>query len=242
MMLPGGAPILDVFVRRRSLPVPTLAGWLVLLGLGSLVFLALLLGIYPFLAPSAPLGGGLLVVEGWAGTPAYDETARRIASGAYTHAFSTGGPIEADSPCARTDVTWANHAARNLRERGVPAAALTPVACPASPQDRTFLSAVALRDLLASRGESAERIDVVTLGPHGRRTRRLYRQAFGEGVSIGVVSVPSAEYDGSRWWRSSEGTRRVLVESIGLAWAVCCFEPGLPGSHQERWAEPAPTR
>lgn len=228
-------------MRRRSLPVPTLAGWLVVFGLGALALLAGVRGLYPFLAPNAPLGEGLLVVEGWAGAPAFDEAARRIASGAYRHAFTTGGPIEADSPCANTDATWAEHAARNLHERGVPAAALTAVASPGSAQDRTFLSAVALRDGLAARGEPVDRIDVVTLGPHGRRTRRLYRQAFGDAVEIGIVSVPSHEYDPAHWWRSSEGTRRVVVESIGLAWAACCFEPGPRGSHEEQWAEPAPT-
>lgn len=185
------------------------------------------------------MGGGLLVVEGWAGVPAFDEAARRFATGAYSRVATTGGPIEADSPCARLDATWAEHAVRNLRERGVPEAALDAVAAPASAQDRTFLSAVALREWLDAHGRAPDRIEVVTLGPHGRRTRRLYRQAFGEDVAVGIVSVPSSEYDPAHWWWSSEGTKRVVVESIGLAWTACCFEPGPRGSQREKWAAPA---
>lgn len=228
--------------RRRSVPVPTFAGALLLLACGTVAVLLLVHSTYGFLAPNAPLGDGLLVVEGWAGVPAFDETVRRFASGRYRRVFATGGPIEADSPCARTDSTWAEHAVRNLRERGVPDAALDAVSAPASAQDRTYLSAVVLREWIAAHGEGADRIDVVTLGPHGRRTRRLYRQAFGGAAAIGIVSVPSTEYDAAHWWRSSEGTRRVLVESIGLAWTACCFEPGGPGSHEEKWAEPARAR
>jgi len=228
--------------RRRSVPIPTFAGWMLLLAIGALATLGIMRGVHPFLAPNAPLGGGLLVVEGWAGAPAFDEAARRFAGGGYTRLVATGGPIEADSPCAGLDGSWAAHAARNLRERGAPEDAVAAVAAPASAQDRTFLSAVALREWLAAHGERIDRIDVVTLGPHGRRTRRLYRQAFGQGVAIGIVSVPSIEYDPAQWWRSSEGVRRVVVESIGLAWTACCFHPGEPGSHEEKWAEPRGAR
>ena len=228
--------------RRRSVPVPTFAGWLLLLAFGAIATLAIVRSIYPFLAPNAPLGGGLLVVEGWAGVPAFDAAARRFAGGGYVRLVGTGGPIEADSPCAGLDGSWADHAARNLRERGAPEDAVVAVAAPASAQDRTFLSAVALREWLVARGERIDRIDVVTLGPHGRRTRRLYRQAFGPDVAIGIVSVPSIEYDPAHWWRSSEGTRRVLVESLGLAWTACCFHPGAPGSHEEKWAAPRAAR
>lgn len=228
--------------RRRSVPLPTLAGWLLLVACGAFAVLGLVRAAYPFLAPNAPMGGGLLVVEGWAGVPAFDEAARRFAAGGYSHLVATGGPIEADSPCAGSDVSWAEHAARNLRERGVPSDSVDAVPSPASAQDRTYLSAVALREWLAARGESVDRIDVVTLGPHGRRTRRLYRQAFGDAIAVGILSMPSIDYDAARWWRSSEGTKRIVVESIGLAWTVCCFDPGPPGSLAEKWAEPSAER
>lgn len=230
--------MLPALFRRRNVPVPTLAGTLVLLACGALALLGVVRTVYPFLAPNAPVGGSLLVVEGWAGVPAFDEAARRFSSGRYARVIATGGPIEADSPCAQTDATWAAHAVRNLHERGVPDAALAAVPSPASAQDRTYLSAVALREWLAARGERATGIDVVTLGPHGRRTRRLYSQAFGDAVPIGILSVASLEYDPAHWWRTSEGTKRIVVESIGLAWTTCCFHPGPPGSHEEMWAEP----
>ena len=111
------------------------------------------------------------------------------------------------------------------------------VGAPHSTLERTFLSAVVLRDRLAQEGESVSRLDIVSLGPHGRRTRLLYEHAFGDGVDVGIVSVPSREYDPNRWWASSEGTRSVVTEALGMAWTLCCFDPGPRGSELATWSE-----
>ena len=220
--------------RRREVLLPTLAGWSLLFVLAAGSVLALLQGLYPFLAPVAPIGHGLLVVEGWAGAPAFDEAVIRFRSGRYGAIVTAGGPIEADGPFADAG-TWAEHAARELRERGIPDASLHVVATPASARDRTYLSAVMVRDWIEARGEPVAGLDVISLGPHGRRSRSLYRRAFGDDVEVGIVSVASPEYDPSRWWRSSEGSKTLITEATGLAWTLCCFHPGPRGSEEERW-------
>ena len=220
--------------HRREMLVPTRAGWLVLLALGAASSFAFVRGLYPLLAPNAPVGHGLLVVEGWAGASAFDDAAARFRRGGYSQIVTTGGPIEPDEPFA-SHGTWAEHAAIELRERGIPDASMQIVSAPASARDRTFLSAVMVRDWIAARGESVASLDVISLGPHGRRSRVLYRSAFGDDVAIGIVSAPSSEYDPPHWWRTSEGTKSVITEATGLAWTLCCFHPGVRGSHEERW-------
>ena len=222
--------------RRREVPVPTLAGWLLLLGVGAAAVFGFARGLFPYLASTDPIGAGLLVVEGWAGAPAFEEAQRRWATGRYVHVVATGGPIERDSPIASAH-TWAEYGAIALAHLGIPEEALSAVAAPASQQDRTFLSAVEVREWLAKRATPVTQIEVVTLGPHARRSRRLYELAFGGDVAIGIVATQPEEYDAERWWASSEGAKSVLAEAIGWSWTLCCFDPGPRGSHQERWVQ-----
>jgi len=210
-------------VRRRELPVPTLAGAVLLAAIAAALAFVALRVAYPFLAPVAPVGGGVLVVEGWGGGPAFDEALRRYHSGDYDHFIATGGPIERDSPIAAAH-TWARYAAAVLVERGIPESAIAIVETPLWEHDRTFRSALAVRDWLAAQHEPIARLDVVTLGPHGRRSRRLYERAFDGAVAVGVVSATPEDYDAARWWRTSEGTRAVLTEGIAWAWSVA-FDP-----------------
>src|SRR5262249_5950558 len=132
-------------VRRRQLLVPTLPGALLGAALVAALAVAALYGAYPFLAPVDPVGGGGPLLEGWGGSPACDEALRRFRGGDYARFVATGGPIESDSPIASAH-TWAEYAAEALHRRGVPAAALVVVATPVSEHDRTFRSAIAVRD------------------------------------------------------------------------------------------------
>lgn len=220
-------------VRRREVPVPTFVGALVLLAIAALLLVGLARGLYPFLATESPAGGGLLVVEGWGGAPVLDAATARFASGRYDRIATTGGAIDPDLHVTAAS-NWADLARIGLASRGVDPARIEAVPTPPSAQNRTFLSAVMLRDRLEHEGDPPARLDVVTLGPHARRTRRLYRLAFGDGVDVGVVSAPPHRYAPDRWWATSEGSRTVITEAIGLAWSWCCFHPGAPGSNREK--------
>jgi hypothetical protein len=218
-------------------PVPTLAGALLLLAIAALAAVGFARAAVPLLAPVEPIGAGLLVVEGWAGSEGFDEAARRFAAGGYASIVTTGGPIEPDSPFA-LDHTWAEFAARWLARRGLDPASIHAVPAPQSAQERTFLSAVMVREWLAAQPDAPRTLDVVTLGPHGRRSWLLYRRAFGDAARVGIVSVPPEDWDPAHWWRTSEGARAVITETAGLAWTACCFDPGPRGSVSEKWADP----
>jgi uncharacterized SAM-binding protein YcdF (DUF218 family) len=222
--------------RRRLVPVPTLAGWVVLFAVAAAGAFAFVHALFPLLAPNDPVGGGILVVEGWGGGAVFDDAAARFRRGGYDKIVTTGGPIEEDTPYSG-DQSWAAHAAAELRRRGIDDASIVAVPAPASARERTYLSAVMVREWAAQQRDPVTRFDLVTRGPHGRRSRRLFQTAFGDGVEVGVVSVPSRDFDAARWWASSEGTRSVVTEALGMAWTLCCFDPGPRGSEQEKWDE-----
>ena len=67
------------------------------------------------------------------------------------------------------------------------------------------------------------KLNVVSVGPHARRSRLLFRRAFGRQTQVGVVSVPNPDYDPQRWWAYSIGFRTVVGESVGYLYVKLVF-------------------
>ena len=97
-----------------------------------------------------------------------------------------------------------------------------------------------MRQWLEATRRHVASLDVLTQGPHARRSREMYRIALGNGIRVGSIAAPPQDYDLAHWWRHSGGARDVMTEAVGYAWMVCCFWPGPRGSHEELWAEPGP--
>ena len=97
------------------------------------------------------------------------------------------------------------------------------VPAPAVRADRTFTSARALRDFLSKQKSGVRRINVVTVGAHSRRTRLLYEKAMGDDWQIGMIAVPDESYDLRSWYRSSNGVRNILDETIAYVYARFFF-------------------
>ncbi len=202
-----------------------------------LVLILVFWRLHAFLSPSAPVGGGLLVVEGWVGKSELRAAIEVFRNGDYELLVTSGVPMfDWDEPYP----TYAERAGDYLLRRGFPDQRLAVVPAPASAQDRTYLSAVTVRDWLAESGRGVDSLDLVSSGPHTRRSWELYRLAFGDGVSIGAIAAASAEYDSSVWWRTSVGARTLVSEAAAWLWTACCFWPGPRGSYQEKWGIPAP--
>jgi hypothetical protein len=223
---------LPPLLRLRRLPCPTLSGALLIAGLAAGGAWLALRALPGFLAPDQPLGRGTLVVEGWVPREALHLAAQTFRRGGYDRLVVSGGPVD--------DVLWncgagtyAERAAAEMRLLGIVEPSLVVAPAPETDQDRTYRSAVAVRQWFESLGQAPKAIDVFSHGPHARRSRALYRQAFGEGVEVGVRAAPSARYDLSHWWRTSEGAKDVLSEAAGYAWMLCCFHPGRRGSPEE---------
>ena len=106
---------------------------------------------------------------------------------------------------------------------------------PYSAQNRTFLNAVMTREWFKQQGISITRLDVFSSGVHTRRSRDLYQQAFGEQVVVGIIAAQPRDFDPTGWWTSSGTGKGVAVEFAGWVLIKCCFHPGKPGSHLEKW-------
>ena len=82
-----------------------------------------------------------------------------------------------------------------------------------------------MEEWLQSQGRHITSLNLVTEGPHARRSRLLYEKAFGNYVWIGIVALDDPAYDPEHWWRSSEGVREVLFEGIAYFYVRLFFSP-----------------
>jgi uncharacterized SAM-binding protein YcdF (DUF218 family) len=74
-------------------------------------------------------------------------------------------------------------------------------------------------------GIKPRQINVVTEGSHARRSRLLFQEAFGPEVKVGIIAFADPQFDPAHWWRTSEGVREVLGESIAYLYARFLFRP-----------------
>jgi uncharacterized SAM-binding protein YcdF (DUF218 family) len=95
-------------------------------------------------------------------------------------------------------------------------------------RDRTYGSAVALREWLHEHNMPVHSINVLTEDAHARRTRLLFKKALGKNVTVGIIGVPNPDYDARRWWRYSEGVKDVGSEAFAYIYARFFFHPSGP--------------
>jgi hypothetical protein len=204
--------------------VLTLWGWLVLLLIGALAGVALVRGVYPFLAVTEPVGAPTLVVEGWLSQDELDRAIEVFRAGKYERVLTTGGPLHL-WPEKSNDSTYAYRAADYLKRHGLTSVPVIPVPSPLTRQDRTYTSAQMVRAWSRRSGVAVEKLDVVTRGVHARRSRLLYEEAFDPEVRIGIFAVLPEDYPVTGWWRTSTGARDVAQQAAGFFWVKFFFNP-----------------
>ena len=190
-----------------------------------LVSALVLTGVYPFLAITQRVDANILVVEGWINEYAIRAAVKEFQSNHYQRVFTTGGPVEGTGGYINDFMTSASVGADLLRKAGVPEQSLQMVPSRVMDRDRTYGSAVALRNWFRQHKMVVSGIDVVTEDLHARRTRLLFEKALGDKVAVGVIAIPNPDYDAKRWWRYSEGLKDVLSEAATYVYARLLFYP-----------------
>jgi hypothetical protein len=226
-------------LRHRQILWPTWRGWLVLAVLGFLVFELFLRTVHSFLAANDSLPGGLLVVEGWMPDYAFERAIKEFRANHYEMIAVTGGPMEAGSPLSPY-VTYAELGAATLLKMGMETNHVVAVPSPWVPQDRTYVSAVSLKIWLQARQQGIPQLNLVSMGPHSRRSRLLFHKAFDSKLHVGIICIPVRDYDAGHWWKTSSGVRSVVDEIVGYVYARFFFHDSATRSLVEPKAHPTP--
>jgi uncharacterized SAM-binding protein YcdF (DUF218 family) len=204
---------------------------LVLLGFSATVLL--LLNVQPFLAETYPVDTNVLVVEGWIHEYAIRAAVEEFRRGSYQRVFTTGGPVQGTGGYINDFHTGASVGAELLKKWGLPDERLQMVPSRVMDRDRTYGSAVALRNWFREHAVAVRSVNVITEGTHARRTRLLFQEALGKHVKVGIIGVPNPDYDARRWWRYSEGVREVIGESIAYIYARFFFYPSVSSPNNQ---------
>jgi DUF218 domain len=198
-------------------------GWLIVFAGVLLTFSLFLFRIYPFLAVTHRVDTNVLVVEGWIHEYAIRAALKEFQSNHYQWIFTTGGPVEGTGGYINDYNTEASVGADLLRKNGLSNESPQIVPSRVMDRDRTYGSAVVLRNWFREHNMPVRSINVVTEDVHARRTCLLFQKALGHNVAVGVIAVTNPDYDASHWWRYSEGVKAVLAESVAYIYARLLF-------------------
>jgi len=190
-----------------------------------LVSAALMLSIHPFLAVTHRVPTKVLVVEGWTHNYGVKAAVEEFKTGRYDRLLTTGGPVSGYGPSSSIYDTDAYQSARLLKQAGLPDELVQSIPSLFVGRDRTYNSAVALRHWLLLQNLPVGSLNVLTEDAHARRTWLLFQDALGPGVQVGIISMPNPDYDAKHWWRSSEGVREIIDESVAYLYARFLFWP-----------------
>jgi uncharacterized SAM-binding protein YcdF (DUF218 family) len=207
---------LHLFVRKETWTLSFPAKLLVL-GVGLIFAIGFPLDIYPYLAPTAPVHSGTMIIEGWISDAFLRQAAEAFSAGRYQkllvlQATDDEGTRYIGNTAACTDRT------EILASYGVPKSLIGTLLYPATERDRTYHAALAARDWLIHHS-TEKSFDVVTIGPHARRSRMMFKKVFGKSFTAGIIALNDPTYDPKHWWRTSEGVRDVVGEMIAYIYA-----------------------
>ncbi len=211
-------------LQSRVCVVPTWRGWVLLLIVTAFIVCVIGRQLCTFLTVQDSVPGGVLVVEGWVSASAAREALEEFRHHPYQGIYVTGEPMEEGNPYIGFK-SYAEFTAAKLTEAGAPAGSVHAVPTPLVGKDRTFTSAATLKKRLEADGVSTAKINVISVGPHSRRSRLLYEMAFGPKSQIGMIAIIDHEFDPHHWWTTSAGVRTVISEAIAYGYARFIFRP-----------------
>jgi len=200
----------------------TVSGFLLVTFLSISIFAAAMVGIHPFLSANNPVGGEVLVMEGWMPDKLVEKVIEIFKSGSYRRIVTTGGPLAHGSYLVGYN-NYAEVAAGSLRKLGIDPHLLSVVPVPKVERDNTYAAGVSFGKWLQQSGMAVRSVDICTMGCHARRTRLLFEEALGDDVKVGIIALEDPNYDPEIWWKTSNGVRAVVKETVAYVYAKIFF-------------------
>lgn len=205
--------------------------WLLVLSMFLVVLVLLLFffvhSIHSFLAPTQPISNcKILVVESWIDHVELNQSVKEFERGDYKVVLVPGMPNQ-NTLMNRFLKSNADICAITLACQGIPYTKIVPVRVSKVFRDRTYQSALLVRQWLESHHLENEPVNLFSGSVHARRSWMLYRRALGNKHKVGVISTIPFDYDAAHWWRTSNGFRAVVDEFVAYLYAALLFHPDM---------------
>jgi len=196
-----------------------------LFALVGLVLFLFLFTIHPFLAPTKPVDADILIADNCLVDYGLKELSDEFRSKNYSLILIAGAQPLQESPLAAEYKTWFELSAAILKKFGISEKAIVTIIPKPVKKDRTFASALAVKNWLAQNNIKPKGVNLFSIGPHSRRSWMLYKDAMGGEIPVGIIASEYREYDPKRWWKTSSGVPIVLNETIAYIYAKFLFNP-----------------
>ena len=194
---------------------------IVFISVTSLTFL-LFCNLYSILSPVDRQSASILVLEGATNDHVLIAAMNEFKKHPYQLLITTGTPLEYGAVLSEYKNT-ASIAGQSLIKLGFDSTRLIVVESDAIIHDRTFNSAIALKQWFRKHQLRVDAINLMSMGVHGGRSRMLFSMALGDSIKVGVISVPNQYYSEDTWWKSSKGFRETLNEALGYFYTKYFF-------------------
>lgn len=211
-------------LKRKECYVLTWKARFLLLALLFILFYLFFSRLPVFLSKADPVNGSILVLDGQLPDYGIKEAISIFESGNYQQIIVTGGNL----PVGYYNLgmkTMAELSYATFIELGFDSTKLIAIPGGQNLRNRTYASAVSLKNWFNEKNVVSGKIDVLAIGSHARRSKYLFQMALGEKFDVGVVVIRNRTYDNKHWWRSSQGARTVISEIIGYLYVVFFFFP-----------------
>ncbi len=207
-----------VLFSRRTVLLPTKLGCLVGFLLLILILFLVVIGVHPFLSKHDPVQGEVLIVEESLPDWAIMEVIEIYHQGSYGTLIVAGGrPLYGRN--ALKYETAADLLADKFKRKGIEERQVIMIAVEQYQSDRTLESAKAVCAWLDAQHPSGSKADIVSYGPHSRRTFMIYKRTKAPEHNLGIINIPVVQYNPKRWWASSSGTRDVVGELVAFIYS-----------------------
>ena len=206
------------FFARRTVYVPTLLGWTLLASFFALPGLWWFNYGEAFLSVTSRVPARILVVEGWVGPEGLKAAKAEFETGGYDYLVTSGGLVDPDDPENWTKEGWtyAEGAGKALLRLGVPSEKVIFSPPRGVDRQRSYTSAVAVKEALSAVGIAPQSLNVFSSGAHARRTWMVYEKAYGPETKVGIIAFEPPAYASKAWWHSSERAIELMVQTVGF--------------------------
>ena len=211
-------------ISRRNRWGLTIWGWLSILLIIALTIFLLMTQLYSFLAPVHRVKTDMLVLEGAVPDYVLESAIIEFEENNYKYMVTTGTPLEWGHLLIEYGNT-ANIAASSLKKMGFDSTMLAIVPTKEIHNDRTYNSALEFASYLRQYHPEIKAINLMSYGPHSRRSQMLFQAALGKDIKVGIIAIQSFYYGPNDWWKSSKGFREVINELLGYIFVKFFFVP-----------------
>lgn len=190
------------------------------------LFTVAFFNVHSFLSPNKPVATAkILVVDGWLDDNELAQAARVFKQGNYEHVIVPGGKLQRSVFFHGMEST-SELSSIVLMCNGVSHDKITPLFVKEVKKDRTYQSALTVEKWLRKKKIAGD-VNLFTSSTHARRSWLLFKKAFGKSKAIGIIASKPVDYDANGWWKTSNGFRTVVNESIAYIYAFMFFHPNI---------------